>query len=162
MQGALRVVLVAVTTAGVVGFLSLIARSSQLPEQTFVAAKAPSRACMPSHCRAKAAAVVRNDKQWLRREFLRGKSLSRNRSAMSARLNVRPVAQSAEGGQDLHRTASTATIRWSAVRCAKASWPLSRWEVRIADRITAREVASICTFRSQVLNRSKGRSDAGM
>ena len=63
MQGALRVVLVAVTTAGVVGFLSLIARSSQLPEQTFVAAKAPSRACMPSHCRAKAAAVVRNDKQ---------------------------------------------------------------------------------------------------
>ena len=62
MQGALRVVLVAVTTAGVVGFLSLIA-SSQSPEQTVVAAKATSRACMPSHCRAKAAAVVRNEKQ---------------------------------------------------------------------------------------------------
>jgi hypothetical protein len=63
MQGALRVVLVAVTTAGVVGCLSLIARSSQLPEPPSVAAKAPSRACMPSHCRAKAVAVVRNDKQ---------------------------------------------------------------------------------------------------
>ena len=62
LQGALRVVLVAVTTACVVGFFSIIARSSQLPEKT-VAAKAPSRACMPSQCRAKAVAVVRNDKQ---------------------------------------------------------------------------------------------------
>jgi hypothetical protein len=63
MQGALRVVLVTVATAGVVGLLSLIARSSQLPEPTFVAAKASNKACMPSHCRAKAMAVVRNDKQ---------------------------------------------------------------------------------------------------
>jgi hypothetical protein len=62
MQGALRVVLVAVTTAGVLGFLCLIARSSHSPEQTLGAAKAPSRACMPSQCRAKAVAVVR-DKQ---------------------------------------------------------------------------------------------------
>jgi len=56
-------VLVAVATAGVVGFLSLIARSSQSPEKKIVAAKAPSRTCMPSHCRAKALAVVRNDTQ---------------------------------------------------------------------------------------------------
>jgi hypothetical protein len=63
LQGALRVAFVAVTTAGVVGFLSLVARSSQLPEQTFVAAKAPSKACMPSQCRAKAVTVVRADKQ---------------------------------------------------------------------------------------------------
>lgn len=63
MQGALCVALSAITAAGAVGFLSLIARSSQLPEQTAVAAKAPSRACVPSQCRAKAVAVVRNDKQ---------------------------------------------------------------------------------------------------
>ena len=53
LQGALRVAIVAVTTAGVVGFLSLIARASQLPGQTLADAKAPSRACMPSHCRAR-------------------------------------------------------------------------------------------------------------
>jgi hypothetical protein len=63
LQGSLRVALVAVTTAGVAGFLSLVARSAQLPEQTVVATKAPSRACMPSQCRAKAVAAVRNDKQ---------------------------------------------------------------------------------------------------
>ena len=53
LQGTLRVAIMAVTTAGVVGFLSLIARASQLPGQTLADAKAPSRACMPSHCRAK-------------------------------------------------------------------------------------------------------------
>jgi hypothetical protein len=53
LQGALRVALVAFATAGVVGFLSLIAGASQLPKQTLAEAKAPSRACMPSHCRAK-------------------------------------------------------------------------------------------------------------
>ena len=63
MQGAVRVVLVAITTAGVVGFLSLIAHSSQSAEQKVVAAKAPSKACMPSHCRAKTVTVVRNDRQ---------------------------------------------------------------------------------------------------
>ena len=63
LQGALCVVLVAVTTAVVFGYLSLIARSSQLPEKTAVAAKPPSRACIPSQCRAKAVAVVRNDKK---------------------------------------------------------------------------------------------------
>jgi len=55
-QGALRVALVALATAGVVGFLSLIADASQLPNQTLAdakAAKAPSPACMPSHCRAR-------------------------------------------------------------------------------------------------------------
>jgi hypothetical protein len=62
MQDGLRVALVAVTTACVVGFLSLIARSSQLPDQT-LAAKAPSRGCKPSQCRAKAVVVVRNDRQ---------------------------------------------------------------------------------------------------
>jgi hypothetical protein len=59
LQGALRVTLV----AGVVGFLSLIAHSSQSAEQKVVAAKAPSKACRPSQCRAKAVAVVRSDKQ---------------------------------------------------------------------------------------------------
>jgi hypothetical protein len=63
LQGALRVVLVAVASAGVVGFLSLIARASQSPGQTLADAKAPSRACMPSHCRAKPEAVLRNDKR---------------------------------------------------------------------------------------------------
>ena len=57
LQGALRVALVAIATAGVVGFLSLIARASQLPSQTLADAKAPSRACMPSHCRAKPEAL---------------------------------------------------------------------------------------------------------
>jgi hypothetical protein len=63
LQGALRVALVAVATAGVVGFLSLIARASQLPSQTLANAKAPTRACMPSHCRAKPEAALRNNKQ---------------------------------------------------------------------------------------------------
>ena len=63
LQGALRVALVAVTTAGVVGFLSLIPRASQLSGQTLADAKAPSRACLPSHCRAKAETVLRNDKR---------------------------------------------------------------------------------------------------
>ena len=63
LQGTLRVAIMAVTTAGVVGFLSLIARASQLPGQTLADAKAPSRACVPSHCRAKPQAVLRNDKR---------------------------------------------------------------------------------------------------
>ena len=62
LQGALRVAIVTVTTAGVVGFLSLIARASQAPSQTLAGAKAPSRACLPSHCRAKPGAVLRNNK----------------------------------------------------------------------------------------------------
>jgi hypothetical protein len=44
-QGALRVALVAITTAGLVGFLSLIARASQSPGQML--ANGSSRACMP-------------------------------------------------------------------------------------------------------------------
>jgi hypothetical protein len=63
LQGALRVTLVAVTTAGVAGFLSLIPRASQSPGQTLADAKARVRACMPSHCRAKAENVLRNDKR---------------------------------------------------------------------------------------------------
>ena len=62
LQGALRVALVAVTTAGVVGFLSLIAAGSQVPLPT-LAAKAPSPACIPSHCRAKPEAVLGNNKR---------------------------------------------------------------------------------------------------
>jgi hypothetical protein len=61
LQGALRVALVAATTAGVLGFLSLVAASSQVPVPTLADAKAPSRACMPSHCRVKAETVVRNN-----------------------------------------------------------------------------------------------------
>ena len=53
LQGALRVALVALATAGVVGFLSLVAGASQLPNQTLAEAKDTSRACMPSQCRAK-------------------------------------------------------------------------------------------------------------
>jgi len=53
MQGALRLVLVAVATACVVGFLSLIARASQSSSQTLAEAKAPSRSCIPSQCRAR-------------------------------------------------------------------------------------------------------------
>ena len=63
LQGALRVALVAATTAGVAGFLSLIARASQLPGQTLADAKPPSRACMPSQCRAKSETVLRNEKR---------------------------------------------------------------------------------------------------
>jgi hypothetical protein len=62
LQGALRVAIVAVTTAGVVGFLSLIARASQLPGQTLADAKAQSRACMPSNCRARSE-TLRNEKR---------------------------------------------------------------------------------------------------
>ena len=62
LQGALRVVLVAFTTAGVVGFLSLIDRASQSPSQTVADAKAPSRTCMPSHCRARSE-TLRNEKR---------------------------------------------------------------------------------------------------
>ncbi len=53
LQGALRVAIVAVATAGVVGFLSLIASASQLPSQTLADTKAASRACIPSQCRAR-------------------------------------------------------------------------------------------------------------
>ena len=63
LQGTLRVAIMAVTTAGVVGFLSLIARASQLPGQTLADAKLPGRACMPSHCRAKSETVLRNEKR---------------------------------------------------------------------------------------------------
>ena len=54
LQGALRVALVAITTAGVMGFLSLVAASSQAPELTLASSKEPSGACMPSRCRADA------------------------------------------------------------------------------------------------------------
>ena len=46
--------LVAITTAGVVGFMSLITASSQAPEPPLASAKARTRACIPSQCRAKA------------------------------------------------------------------------------------------------------------
>jgi hypothetical protein len=59
LQGALRVVILAVTTAAVMGFLSLVAASSQAPASKLADAKAPSRACMPSQCRAKAETVLR-------------------------------------------------------------------------------------------------------
>jgi hypothetical protein len=62
LQGALRVALVAITTAGVVGFLSLIARASQSPGQMLADAKGSSRACMPSHCRARPE-TIRNEKR---------------------------------------------------------------------------------------------------
>ena len=63
LQGALRVALVAVATASVVGFLSLIARASQSPSQTPTEAKAPSRSCMPSQCRTRSQTrQMRNDK----------------------------------------------------------------------------------------------------
>ena len=61
LQGALRVALVAVTTAGVLGFLSLVAASSQVAVPTLADAKAASRACMPSQCRVKAETVLRNN-----------------------------------------------------------------------------------------------------
>ena len=54
MQGALRVALVAITTAGVFGFLSLIPRNSQSKALTSADVKeAPSGTCLPSQCRAK-------------------------------------------------------------------------------------------------------------
>ncbi len=53
LQGALRVVLVAVTTACVVGFMSIVAASSQAPEPALASAKEPSKSCMPSRCRVK-------------------------------------------------------------------------------------------------------------
>jgi hypothetical protein len=63
LQGALRAALVASTTAGVVGFLSLMARASQLLGQTLADAKPPSRACKPSHCRARSETILRNEKR---------------------------------------------------------------------------------------------------
>jgi hypothetical protein len=54
LQGALRVVLVAVTTVCVMGFLSLVAATSQVPVPALADAMAQSRACMPSQRRAKA------------------------------------------------------------------------------------------------------------
>lgn len=61
LQGALRVAILAVTTAGVLGFLSLVSASS--PEPALASAKMPSRACIPSQCRAKAETGLRNDKR---------------------------------------------------------------------------------------------------
>lgn len=63
LQGALRVALVAITTAAVIGFLSLVAASPQVSVPTRAEAKVATRACMPSQCRAKAEAVVRNDRR---------------------------------------------------------------------------------------------------
>jgi len=63
LQGALRVALVAVTTAGVVGFLSLVASSSELPALASSDAKASSRACLSSQCRAKAQTGSRSEKR---------------------------------------------------------------------------------------------------
>jgi len=54
LQGALRVALVAVTTVCVMGFLSIVAATSQQPVPALSEAGAQSRACMPSQCRAKA------------------------------------------------------------------------------------------------------------
>ena len=62
LQGALRVAIVALTTAGVVGFLSFITRALQLPGQTLAYAKAQSRPCMPSHCRARSE-TMRNERR---------------------------------------------------------------------------------------------------
>ena len=63
LQGALRVALVAIATAAVMGFLSLVAASSQVSAPALAEAKVPSRSCMPSQCRAKAETVPRNDKR---------------------------------------------------------------------------------------------------
>jgi len=63
LQGALRVALVAVTTAGVVGFMSIVAASSQAPEPALTNAKMSSRACVPSPCRAKAETATRDNKR---------------------------------------------------------------------------------------------------
>lgn len=62
-QGALRVALVAVTTAAVMGFLSLVAASSQVSAPSLVRAKVPNQSCIPSHCRAKSETPLRNDKR---------------------------------------------------------------------------------------------------
>jgi hypothetical protein len=63
LQGALRVAILAVTTFGVMGFLSLVAASSQAPEPTLASAKEPSRSCMPSRCRAKVETGLRDNKR---------------------------------------------------------------------------------------------------
>lgn len=64
LQGALRVVLVAIATAGVVGFLSLIPRNSQSKTLTSAdARKASGAACLPSQCRTKTEAAQRNDRR---------------------------------------------------------------------------------------------------
>ena len=59
LQGALRVAILAVTTACVIGFLSLVAASSHVSAPARAEAKVPSRACVPSQCRAKAETVLR-------------------------------------------------------------------------------------------------------
>lgn len=64
MQGALRIALVAITTAGVVGFLSLIPRDPPSKAQTFAdAKKTAGSACLPSQCRAKPEAGPRGEKR---------------------------------------------------------------------------------------------------
>ncbi len=63
LQGAFRVALVAVTTACVVGFMSIVAASSQAPEPNLVSAKEASGSCLPSRCRAKAETAMRDAKR---------------------------------------------------------------------------------------------------
>lgn len=64
LQGALRVGLVAITTAGVVGFLSLIPRNSQSEALTTAdAKKASGAACLPSQCRTKTEAAQRIERR---------------------------------------------------------------------------------------------------
>lgn len=63
LQGALRVAILAVTTAAVIGFLSLVAASSKESTPALAKVKVPSRGCIPSQCRAKAETVLRNDKR---------------------------------------------------------------------------------------------------
>jgi hypothetical protein len=63
LQGALRVAILTVTTAAVMGFLSLFSASSKVSAPALAQAKVPSRACIPSQCRAKAETASRNIKQ---------------------------------------------------------------------------------------------------
>lgn len=63
VQGALRIALLAVTTAAVMGFLSLVAASSQVSAPVLPEAKVPGRSCMLSQCRANADAANRSDKR---------------------------------------------------------------------------------------------------
>jgi hypothetical protein len=60
-QGALRVALVAITTAGLVGFLSLIARASQSPGQMLANGSSPG-VHAKSQCRARPE-TIRNEKR---------------------------------------------------------------------------------------------------
>jgi hypothetical protein len=55
LQGAVRVVIAAVATACVTGFLILVANSFQPKKQSVAEAVAPNGTCMPSHCRSKTA-----------------------------------------------------------------------------------------------------------